>query len=337
MSASRRRILRLVVRRRANRNPDAGAREDLPPLEVERSGEHGLETFGDANGVDDAPHIMEEDHELVAAEAGERMLEGARRLPGAHDEVAHAERLFEPPGHGLQQSVTDFVAQTVVDNLEAVQIEKQDSELTAGVGAMVRERSLEAIDQEHPVRQPREDVDHFAFGDVRLRACHADRVPQLVAHGHAARQHPAVGARGMSHAVLVLEMRRSSGEMIVEIAPKAPEVLRMHAAEPLVWTCADLLIRTADDGLPTRGVVDDAVEQVPVPEAVVGAHGGQRIALFTGAEAILGLLPRQLRSDASERHREVDRFGDVVVGAEIEGRDDVVALILGRDHENRQF
>ena len=46
---------------------------------------------------------------------------------------------------------------------------------------------------------------------------------------------------------------------------------------------------------------------------------------------------RQLGLDARQRDREIDRLGDVVVGAETERLDDVLALIARRHHDHRQI
>jgi hypothetical protein len=51
---------------------------------------------------------------------------------------------------------------------------------------------------------------------------------------------------------------------------------------------------------------------------------------------VLGALQGQLGLDAREADREVDGLGDVVVGPELQGLDDVVALVLGRGHDDGQ-
>ena len=44
-----------------------------------------------------------------------------------------------------------------------------------------------------------------------------------------------------------------------------------------------------------------------------------------------------MRANSRERDREIDRLGHVVVGAQIERFDHVVALVLGGDHDHRQI
>ena len=57
---------------------------------------------------------------------------------------------------------------------------------------------------------------------------------------------------------------------------------------------------------------------------------GEGVALFALAQVGDRPLVRQVGGDARERDREIDRLGDVVVGAEPERLDDVGALASGR-------
>ena len=54
------------------------------------------------------------------------------------------------------------------------------------------------------------------------------------------------------------------------------------------------------------------------------------------AELLPG-APPQLRGDPGQGDGKVERFGDVVVGAEAEGVDHVFTLVLGRGHDHRQL
>jgi hypothetical protein len=65
--------------------------------------------------------LLEQDGELVAAQAGHGVL------------AAHAG--LEPGGHGHQQVVTGGVAQLVVDRLEVVQVDEEQGQWGAGLGA----------------------------------------------------------------------------------------------------------------------------------------------------------------------------------------------------------
>ena len=69
----------------------------------------------------------------------------------------------------LQQLVADAVPQRVVDVLEPIEIEEQQrGERAVALGA--RQRQLEAIAEQKPVREPGEDVVGRLMGDLLLRA-----------------------------------------------------------------------------------------------------------------------------------------------------------------------
>ena len=78
--------------------------------------------------------------ELVAAEAGHA--------------VGRAQRLLQPLPDHLQQPVADLVPEVVVDGLEAVEVEVEHREVRL-VTADARQRGLEAVEQQHPVRAGR--------------------------------------------------------------------------------------------------------------------------------------------------------------------------------------
>jgi hypothetical protein len=86
-----------------------------------KGGPHRLE---DAPGDPDrdlvAGGLLEQDGELVAAKAGDRVL-----APDAG---------LEPAGHGDQQVVAGRVAELVVDRLEVVQVDEQQGQGCAGLG-----------------------------------------------------------------------------------------------------------------------------------------------------------------------------------------------------------
>ena len=82
-------------------------------------------------GVD----VVQEDGELVAAEAGEQVVARGRRQPG------------EPLGHVAEQVVAGVVAQAVVDLLEPVEVEQQQR-----AGCVVGQRARSAA---RPARRTR--------------------------------------------------------------------------------------------------------------------------------------------------------------------------------------
>ena len=103
---------RLVVLavHRVQREADAGV--DLQPhaLEHERLAQVHEQVLGDAGRVRWAVDVREQDAELVAAEAGDR--------------VGVAQRALQPARDLLEQQVAHVVAERVVDLLEVVEIHR---------------------------------------------------------------------------------------------------------------------------------------------------------------------------------------------------------------------
>jgi hypothetical protein len=228
------------------------------------------------------------------------------------------------------------MSEAVVDHLEAVEIEIQDAEGLARVGLTPLEGADDAVDEQRAVGQAGQGIDHLAVGDVGQRPGEARGDAFVVAGGQTAGQHPAEGAGLVLNPMFALEVRCQPGQVPVDIAPHLRHVLDVDARQPLIRTGADLSVALADDRLPPRGIVYGPLGQVPVPQAVVGALRGEGVAFFAVAQLLLGTTPDQLGADARERHREIDRLGDVVIGAAVEGGDDVVAVILGRHHDDRK-
>src|SRR5204863_8560328 len=100
------------VARLAERDPDRGRREDLLPGDHERLLELGLDPLGDVRRVRLVLHVLEEQGELVAAQAGGGI--GGAYAPG---ETAR----------GLDQElVPRRVTQAVLHDLEAGPVEEED-------------------------------------------------------------------------------------------------------------------------------------------------------------------------------------------------------------------
>ena len=113
-SASRSSSSAVVVRAVGDRDPEAGAEEALAAVEHERALELGGDAVGDPAHVGEARDALEQDHELVAAEAG--------------DHVVGAQLGRQALGDGDQQLVAGAVAERVVDDLEVVDVGEQDRE-----------------------------------------------------------------------------------------------------------------------------------------------------------------------------------------------------------------
>ena len=93
--------------------------------------------LGDGGRLVFVRHVLEQGHELVPAEAGEGV--------GAPQAGA------EPLGHLDEELVADLVAQTVVDHLEAVEIDEQQRVCRAGAGGPGL-GVAQPVEEQRPVR-----------------------------------------------------------------------------------------------------------------------------------------------------------------------------------------
>ena len=66
-----------------------------------------------------------------------------------------------------QELVTGLMAETVVDDFEAIEVEEENSKATV-VPSCTAQGAFEAIQKESPIRQARQWVVHLAIGDVGL-------------------------------------------------------------------------------------------------------------------------------------------------------------------------
>ncbi len=104
-----------VVSSSGDDDADARAEEHLVLAERERLVEHGAQPVRERQHVVDlVADVVADDRELVAAEAGEP--------------VAGAQHPAETPGRGGEQLVAGFVAETVVHDLEVVDVEQHESD-----------------------------------------------------------------------------------------------------------------------------------------------------------------------------------------------------------------
>ena len=181
-----------------------------------------------------------------------------------------------------EQLVADDMAQTVVHQLEAIEIQEQDGVQAVRPSAAPCQRSAQAVEEQHAIGQAGQRIGHLAQRDVGHRAGHAIAAIVAVPDRQAARQHPAIAA------VLVAARRCSFSNcgvcpatMALDRFPQRRHVVlgaRDRASRP---GCADRsLLVQPEHQLPTRRDVERASPQVPVPDAVVRATNGERVALL---------------------------------------------------------
>jgi len=130
----------------------AGGAED------DRRAHRGDEAVGDPPGVLGAGQVVEEDRELVAAEAG--------------DGVVRAQLVGQAGADRRQQQVAGLVPVRVVDLLEAVEVEEQDGERARAraQAAGAAQGMGDAVGEQRAVRQPGQRVVQRLVDELAARA-----------------------------------------------------------------------------------------------------------------------------------------------------------------------
>ena len=149
------------MRSPGERDPDARRRDDHAAVR-ERDGlrERPREALRNHAGVGLAAESFAHDDELVAAEARHRVRGLERRFDSARD-------LDE-------QLVPGVVAEAVVDDLEPIDVEEQHRDVTR-VARQPEQRLSEPVEQQRPVREPRERVVEGLVQQAVLGGCAVDR------------------------------------------------------------------------------------------------------------------------------------------------------------------
>jgi len=175
-----------------DRHTDARKHRHFRRAEWERLLECVEHALGKRQRLAFALQFLGQDHELVAAEAGDR--------------VAVAHQLCEPLGDRDQQPVADVVAEVVVDGLELVEVDEQHRHDAAGA-VQAGDRLRRTVHQQQSVGKLRQRIvqglalEPAAVGDVL-----DGRVPDLVVEACAPQQ-PAPRAVAVAEAVReVLEL-----------------------------------------------------------------------------------------------------------------------------------
>ena len=123
---------------------DARARIDVLAVDVERTleGRRGRAPATSAASVESVDAV-EQDGELVAAEAGDR--------------VGRAHRRLQPPRDLLEDGVAGRVAEAVVDRLEVVEVDEHDADRGAAA-QRAHDRVLDAVGEQRAVGEARDGV-----------------------------------------------------------------------------------------------------------------------------------------------------------------------------------
>jgi hypothetical protein len=130
--------------RRREGDAHAGRDDDvLPGADRDRHGDGGPQPGGERKGLVDARHLLGQDDELVAAEPG-------HRVGRTHDP-------FEATGDLHEQVVPGGVAEGVVDELEAVEVQEQHRHRPRPA-LRPGQRLAQLVHEQAAVRQPRQRV-----------------------------------------------------------------------------------------------------------------------------------------------------------------------------------
>ena len=133
---------------------DAARREQLVLAQPERASDRGQYVLGQLQHDREPVHLAHQHRELVATEAGQRVL---RPDAGA-----------QPVGDAHQQLVADLVAEAVVDQLEPVQVEEQHRASARRVVLQPDQRRLEPAHEEDAVVQPGQPIVMRVVNQLRL-------------------------------------------------------------------------------------------------------------------------------------------------------------------------
>ena len=129
---------------RVDRDADTRRRIEALPHDLHRLADRGQHALRDQLRVGGAVDAREHDRELVAPEPGDADVRGGPILLIDADHVLGAHRIGEARRDDPQQLVAGVVAQAVVDQLEAVEIDVDEAELGA-LALRPAERAREAI------------------------------------------------------------------------------------------------------------------------------------------------------------------------------------------------
>ena len=136
-----------------HRDAQAGADDDVVVVELERAGQRLEDPLGGLGGGLDVVDVLQQDRELVAAEAG--------------GGVGGADAGRDPLGHLEQHPVAGGVAEAVVDGLEVVEVDEHDGHADA-LAQRPRHGVADALVEQRAVGQVGDRVVEGLVGELLL-------------------------------------------------------------------------------------------------------------------------------------------------------------------------
>jgi hypothetical protein len=155
-------FFRLSIVRAGQRDADRGGSENLFGAEPERRLQFDDDAFGDQHRLAGFGNAFEQHREFIAAQT--------------RDHIACLQAGANAAADLKQQIVTDQMADRIVDDLEAIQIDEQHRELLVRIRGVTLHRLLEPLQQQGAVGQSGQRIvqrlvlqptlDTFALGDL---------------------------------------------------------------------------------------------------------------------------------------------------------------------------
>ena len=193
---------------RVQGDAQAGGELDVVAVHGQRHGQGLADALDGLDGLARGDELLQQDHEFVAAEA-------RNRVQPAHAFAQHF-------GHGHEHLVAKGVAKAVVQDLEAVQVQKDQGEVVglAAVGAL--HGLAHAVQAQGAVGQGGQRIVQGQVAQLQLHLLAAGDVAQ----GDARAERPAVAAHDLA-------LGLADPAQVAVLVPDAEVQVVVHAQEPV--------------------------------------------------------------------------------------------------------
>ena len=289
-------------------NADRAGEDDLLARDLDRRAQRAAQALGQHGELARVVLGGNEDRELIAADARER--------------VARIERALQATGDREQQAVADDEAERAVHALELVEIEEEDRGPQARIAAPARQGHLETVDEQLAIGLAREAVVNRIvqqalaraprIRDIADEADAAQRAAIGRRHGGAFELEPAIGAVGMANAEV--EVHRAAGLVLdaLEEQQQALAVGLMQVAQEIIHLAREIAGPEPERRLDERVHLDFVAARIPLPHTDARHLNGGRAELSVGwtvREGGLGDAEGELRDGKADQQRDEHEAG----------------------------